>query len=174
MVSTTAQGEPGDESADCFQSPCPFEMRACPLPAIAMVNPLVWANCSDFAPVSFPVQPEQGVRRGAPVQDFAPVAFPVQPELRVRRGAPPAQDFAPVAFPVPQAPMACAAFRPMCEQPLETKVLCLSEVVAPLLLPSLGSGGHHRGDACQYCHICPPGEHQRRKKAKLAARRAEE
>lgn len=54
--------------------------------------------------------------------------------------------------------------------------------------PSIGSVGHHlgmckpcdfmfRGDGCradskcQYCHLCPPGETQRRKKVKKAAAR---
>jgi len=53
--------------------------------------------------------------------------------------------------------------------------------------PSIGSAGHHlglckpcdfvgrggcrRGYDCQFCHLCPPGENRRRKKAKQAAAR---
>eukprot|EP00931_Biecheleriopsis_adriatica_P077184 TRINITY_DN507_c0_g1_i2.p1 TRINITY_DN507_c0_g1~~TRINITY_DN507_c0_g1_i2.p1 ORF type:complete len:201 (+),score=59.56 TRINITY_DN507_c0_g1_i2:55-657(+) len=53
--------------------------------------------------------------------------------------------------------------------------------------PSIGSAGHHlglckpcdfverggcrQGYDCQFCHLCPPGENRRRKKAKQAASR---
>lgn len=104
----------------------------------------------------------------------------VAPVLLLSEALPSEQVGAPPAVPAPPQPGPAMPG----EMPLgHTAAGALTE------LPSAGSMGHHLGQCkpcaftakgcitgkeCRFCHLCDTGEHKRRKKEKLAARRASE
>lgn len=86
---------------------------------------------------------------------------------------PPHQVFAAGPAPSPPLPPQCGSWPPSARRQPAGEQLCRHDI------PSVGSAGHHlglctpcdfasrgcrAGNSCEFCHLCGPGESQRRKK----------